>query len=214
MYQTILFDLDGTLTDSGQGILNSVTYALDVMGIENPGNHVLKTFIGPPLQDSFQSIFQLSEQESCQAVTHYRHYFKKQGIFENQVYDGIPQLLENLKHSGKQMILATSKPEIFASQILEQFQLAHYFDFIGGASLDSSRQKKGDVIAYSLKNAGISDPSSAIMIGDRKHDIIGAKENQLAAIGVLYGYGNQAELEQAGAHFIAKTVSEIQNFLF
>ncbi|AIG43949.1 HAD family hydrolase [Streptococcus suis] len=212
MYQTILFDLDGTLTDSGQGILNSVAYALEKMGIEEPDTANLNRFIGPPLYESFSRFYQLSPEDTQSAVDAFRIYFKEKGMFENQLYPGIIPLLEELRTAGKTLVIATSKPEIFAKQILEHFGIAHYFDVIAGASLDSSRISKADVIGYAI-NQLEAFPKHAVMIGDREHDIEGARMHQLPAIGVLYGYGNKQEFEKAGATMIVETVQDSKRVL-
>ncbi|HEM6455371.1 TPA: HAD family hydrolase [Streptococcus suis] len=212
MYQTILFDLDGTLTDSGQGILNSVAYALEKMGIEEPDTANLNRFIGPPLYESFSRFYQLSPEDTQSAVDAFRVYFKEKGMFENQLYPGIIPLLEELRTAGKTLVIATSKPEIFAKQILEHFGIAHYFDVIAGASLDSSRISKADVIGYAI-NQLEAFPKHAVMIGDREHDIEGARRHQLPAIGVLYGYGNKQEFEKAGATMIVETIQDLKRVL-
>ncbi|HEM3064761.1 TPA: HAD family hydrolase [Streptococcus suis] len=212
MYQTILFDLDGTLTDSGQGILNSVAYALEKMGIEEPDTANLNRFIGPPLYESFSRFYQLNPEDTQSAVDAFRVYFKEKGMFENQLYPGIIPLLEELRTAGKTLVIATSKPEIFAKQILEHFGIAHYFDVITGASLDSSRISKADVIGYAI-NQLEAFPKHAVMIGDREHDIEGARMHQLPAIGVLYGYGNKQEFEKAGATMIVETVQDLKRVL-
>ncbi|HEM5052517.1 HAD family hydrolase [Streptococcus suis] len=212
MYQTILFDLDGTLTDSGQGILNSVAYALEKMGIEEPDTANLNRFIGPPLYESFSRFYQLSPEDTQSAVDAFRVYFKEKGMFENQLYPGIISLLEELRTAGKTLVIATSKPEIFAKQILEHFGIAHYFDVIAGASLDSSRISKADVIGYAI-NQLEAFPKHAVMIGDREHDIEGARMHQLPAIGVLYGYGSKQEFEKAGATMIVETVQDLKKVL-
>lgn len=213
MYQTILFDLDGTLTDSGQGILNSIRYALTQLDHPIPDDHLLKTFIGPPLKTSFEQTLGMSLAESQAAIALYRDYFREKGIFENQIYPGIPELLADLKDQKKQLLVATSKPEVFAQQILEHFELSHFFEIIIGASMDSSRSKKSDVIAYALKNADTVNPAETIMVGDRKYDILGAKENQLASLGVLYGYGSFEELQAAKADYIAKSTEDLRKIL-
>ncbi|HEL1796174.1 TPA: HAD family hydrolase [Streptococcus suis] len=212
MYQTILFDLDGTLTDSGQGILNSVAYALEKMGIEEPDTANLNRFIGPPLYESFSRFYQLSPEDTQSAVDAFRVYFKEKGMFENQLYPGIIPLLEELRTAGKTLVIATSKPEIFAKQILEHFGIAHYFDVIAGASLDSSRISKADVIGYAI-NQLEAFPKQAVMIGDREHDVEGARRHQLPAIGVLYGYGNKQEFEKAGATMIVETIQDLKRVL-
>ncbi|CYU28880.1 HAD family hydrolase [Streptococcus suis] len=212
MYQTILFDIDGTLTDSGQGILNSVAYALEKMGIEEPDTANLNRFIGPPLYESFSRFYQLNPEDTQSAVDTFRVYFKEKGMFENQLYPGIIPLLEELRTAGKTLVIATSKPEIFAKQILEHFGIAHYFDVIAGASLDSSRISKADVIGYAI-NQLEAFPNNAVMIGDREHDIEGARMHQLPAIGVLYGYGSKQEFEKAGATMIVETVQDLKRVL-
>lgn len=212
MYNTVLFDLDGTLTNPGRGITNSVAYALKKYGIEVNDRKELYKFIGPPLLDSFMKYYGFSEEEAETAIAYYREYFRDTGIFENEVYDGIPELLEEIRNSGRKIILATSKPEEFAKRILVHFGLDKYFDFAAGATMDSSRNKKGDVIAYALKESGCSS-ENAVMVGDRLHDILGAKENGLDSIGVLFGYGSREELENAGADYIAETVKDIIKFI-
>ena len=213
MYHTILFDLDGTLTDPGIGITNSVAYALKKHGIDVAERTALYPFIGPPLLDSFQRFYGFSAEQSEQAVADYREYFREKGLFENEVYEGVEDLLKRLKASGKRLIIATSKPEEFAVKILEHFRLASYFEHIVGATMESSRSKKGDVIAYALKVCGITERTDVVMIGDREHDVLGAKENGLDSIGVLYGYGSREELNEAGATYIAETVEDILRFV-
>ena len=205
----ILFDLDGTLTDPAIGITNAVMHALKKYGIAVSDRKELYKFIGPPLWDSFEKYCGFSKEEANTAVEYYREYYRDKGMFENQVYDGCEGLLKELKDNGKILIVATSKPEVFAEQILEHFGIAKYFTFIAGSTLDGSRVKKGDVIRYALESCKIIDGSQAIMIGDREHDIIGAKETGLISIGVLFGYGSRAELEEAGADFIVSTIEDI-----
>lgn len=212
MYNTVLFDLDGTLTDPGQGITNSVAYALKKFGIEVEDKKELYKFIGPPLHDSFRKYYGFSDEEAETAIVYYREYFRDTGIFENEVYAGIETLLEKIKASGRKIILATSKPEEFAVRILVHFGLDKYFDCMAGATMDSSRSKKGDVIAYALRESSC-DAENAVMVGDRLHDILGAKENGLDSIGVLFGYGSREELENAGADYIAETVEDIMNYI-
>lgn len=213
MYQTILFDLDGTLTNPSLGITNSLAYALEKFNIEVTDKKELYRFIGPPLQDSFENFYHFSKEDSLKAVDFYRDYFRHKGLYKNEVYQGIPDLLERLKAQGKKLLVATSKPEEFARQILKHFELFDYFDLVAGASMDGSRRLKGDVIAHALTSAQVSDLSATIMIGDREHDIIGAKKNGLDAIGVLYGFGSQEELEKAGAKDMAKTVADLRKIL-
>lgn len=214
MYDLILFDLDGTLTDPGEGITNSVAYALSQWGISVADRAELYRFIGPPLKDSFMEYYGFSESDAEAAIVAYRAYFRDKGIFENEVYDGVETLLKALKDHGKTVALATSKPEEFARRILIHFGLDTYFDLIAGATMDSSRSKKADVIAYALhalaKEKGITvDKVKTVMVGDRHQDVSGAIANNLDSIGVLFGYGDRPELEGAGATHIAKAVEDI-----
>ena len=209
MYNTVLFDLDGTLTDSEPGIINSIEYALKKYDIKIENEADLRKFLGPPLKESFKLICGFSEEKAEQAVEFYREYFKEKGIFENNVYQGVVELLESLKAKNKRLIVATSKPEPFTYRILEHFDLLKYFDFAAGSNLDNTRCKKDEVISYALNSCGITDLKSAIMIGDREHDIIGANKVGIASIGVLYGYGDLQELETAGATYIAKDTDDI-----
>ena len=212
-YHYLLFDLDGTLTDPGLGITNSVMYSLHKFGINAEDRTSLYKFIGPPLRDSFQTYYGFSDEKSGLAVQYYREYFKEQGLYENEVYDGITDLLRQLKGQGRSLIVATSKPEVFAVKILRHFGLYDYFDFVAGATMDETRNKKADVIKYALESCSIVEKSSAVMIGDREHDVIGAKENGLDSIGVLYGYGDYDELAGAGAAFIAEKPSDILKYI-
>ena len=213
MYNTVLFDLDGTLTDPGLGITNSVAYALKKYNIIVEDRSELYKFIGPPLHESFQMFYGFSEEQALQAVAYYREYFGVTGLFENEKYDGIDELLHQIKDSGRKIILATSKPVEYATKILEHFSIAQYFDFIGGASMDGTRCKKADVIAYALEHGNVTDKTKTVMIGDREHDIFGAKAHQLDSIGVLFGYGDRTELEKAGATYIAENVCDIYSLL-
>ena len=205
----ILFDLDGTLTDPGLGITNSVAYALKKRGIDVTDRTELYKFIGPPLLDSFSQFYGFSQAECMTAIEDYREYFKDKGIYENEIYEGIEELLDTLKSSGKSIILATSKPEEFAVRILEYFKIGTYFDFIAGATMDGVRNKKADVINYALEQFGVMDLSKVVMIGDRKYDILGAAQAGIDSIGVLYGYGDYQELKDANATYIVENVSDI-----
>lgn len=209
MYSTVLLDLDGTLTDPGLGITNSVAYALDKFSIKVADRRELYRFIGPPLYDSFRGFYGFSHDDALAAVRYYREYFTDRGIFENKVYDGTVKMLSALKAAGKRILLATSKPEVYAKHILEHFELDGYFDFVGGATMDETRNKKADVIAYVISECSITDVSDAVMVGDREHDILGAKAHGLHSIGVLYGYGDIDELRTAGATYIAERVEDI-----
>ena len=211
-YSTVLFDLDGTLTDSADGIINSVLYALGKFGMSaDPAE--LRGFLGPPLDYSFSHFIGFSPEQTDAAIKYYREYFAETGLFENEPYEGADRLLRDLKASGKKILLATSKPEAFAKRILERFELAQYFDLICGATMDTSRSRKADVIRYALAESGTTDLSDAIMVGDRHHDVDGARECGLDCIGVLYGYGSREELETAGATYITGTVDELRDML-
>ena len=213
MYKYLLFDLDGTLTDPGLGITNSVMYSLRKLGINVDDRASLYKFIGPPLKDSFGKFFGFSSKQSELAVQYYREFFKEKGMFENEVYDGIPNLLKQLKGNNKTLIVATSKPETFSVEILRHFELYDYFDFVAGATLDETRNKKADIIQYAMECCNISEHSSTIMIGDREQDIMGAKENGLDSLGVLFGYGSYDELKNAGATFIANKPMDILKYV-
>lgn len=212
-YQYFFLDLDGTLTDPKVGITKSVAYALEYFGIHVEDLDSLCKFIGPPLKDSFIKYYGFDDEKAELAVEKYREYFKPHGVYENEVYEGVPELLKYLQDRGKTIVLATSKPTIFAKTILEYFQLDSYFSYVVGSELDGTRVKKGDVIAYALEQAGVTEKSQVVMVGDREHDIIGAKENELDSIGVLYGYGDRAEHEKCGADVIVETVEELMEVL-
>lgn len=208
-YKYILFDLDGTITDPGEGITNSVMYALNKMGIEVSDRNELFKFIGPPLWETFENHYGFSHEQADEAVTYYREYYHRQGIYECQINQGIETLLSRLKNSSKLLYVATSKPEPAARQVLAYFKLDSYFKYIAGSSLDRSRAEKDKVISYALETCNIKETKNAIMIGDREHDILGAKKNGLDSIGVLFGYGSRAELERAGADYIAESADEV-----
>ena len=212
-FEYILFDLDGTITDSGEGITKSVQYALKSFGIEVEDLSDLNKFIGPPLKDSFKKFYNFDDEKAELGLVKYREYYADKGIYENKIYDGIVEVLEELYKNNKKIVLATSKPEVYARQILKYFKIDHYFTFAAGADFEETRVKKGDVIKYALENIEISDLSKVIMVGDREHDIIGAKENNLKSIGVLYGFGDVIELTQARADYIAKNTRELIEIL-
>lgn len=212
-FDTVFFDLDGTLTDSGPGIRNSVAYAMERFGIAVPDEAALNRFVGPPLVESFQRFCGLDGAQARQGVAFYREYFCGRGMFENRVYDGIPELLSGLKRAGKKLVLATSKPELFSVQILEHFGLSRWFDCVAGAAMDETRTKKSEVLAYALQKAGVTDLSSAVMAGDRENDVLGAHAVGLPCIGVLYGYGSRGELEAAGAEYLAENPGELARLI-
>ncbi|EJQ11809.1 phosphoglycolate phosphatase [Bacillus cereus] len=212
MYKTFLFDLDGTLTDPKEGIINSVLYALEKIGIEEVNISELDSFIGPPIQQSFVDRYNMNEIEVERAVFYFREYLKQSGLLENKVYDGITTLLQELKDAGNRLFVATSKPTVFAKQVIEHFQLTTFFEEIVGSNLDGTRIKKEEIIAHILQTNEELKKEEMVMIGDRKHDVIGANRNGIASIGVLYGYGSEIELSDAGAVHIVKDVEELQRF--
>lgn len=212
-YDTFFFDLDGTITDSAPGITNSVVYALKKYGIEENDYAKLCKFIGPPLDVSFQEYYGFSKEQSLEAIEYYREYYKDKGIFENSVYDGFEEVVKQLKEAGKRLIVATSKPEPFARRIIEHFGLSPYFDYVAGMELDGRRGSKEEVINYALEACGIKDKSKVLMVGDRRHDVIGARAAGIDCLGVLYGFGTREELEAAGAAYIIERPEEILNFI-
>lgn len=210
----ILFDLDGTLTDPKEGITKSVQYALKAYGIEEPDRDKLCPFIGPPLTDSFQKFYGFTPEDAKAALYKYREYFSVKGIFENKVYEGMGEMLKKLKQEGFILAVATSKPELFAEQILEHFELSQYFTVIGGADMEEKRVKKADVIAYTLERlSAAKDEADIVMVGDRLHDAEGAKEHGIPCLGVLYGYGSREELLQAGVFALAESVADLESQL-
>jgi phosphoglycolate phosphatase len=201
--EAVLFDLDGTLTDSAPGLVSCIGYALDELGIEPPDAETMRTFLGPPLWVTFRDHFGLDEEQVVRAIELYRERYHDTGMFENTVYDGIRDTLEALRDANIRMAIATSKPEYSATRILEHFDLAQYFEFIGADDLEGSRASKTKVIAHVLANTGL-DPIAQrmIMVGDRRHDVEGAASHGIDTIGVLWGYGDHAELANAGARVI------------
>ena len=213
-YTTILFDLDGTLTDPGEGIINSVEYALNKYGISVEDKKSLCKFIGPPLVDSFSKYYGFDEEKSRKAIEIYREYYKAKGINECKLFDGIKELLESLKNNDYEIALATSKPEVFAHIVLQNYDIHKYFDFISGATIDEkTRYTKEHVIEYALDNIKEKDRTKILMIGDRCFDINGAKAYGLDSIGVTFGYGTYEELKEAGATYIVSSPKEIENLL-
>lgn len=221
MYDHVFFDLDGTLVDSSEGITKSVEYALDRYGIHPASRSELTVFIGPPLVDSFMRFYGFDEKKAVEACGFYRERYRVRGVYENRVYDGIQELLAFLRSRGTKIVLATSKPEIFANIVLDDMGLKQYFDFVAGADIDdadsegkSCRIKKEDVIAYALDSLGIKDKKTVLMVGDRKHDIIGAKLNGIDSCGVLFGFGSREELGEAGADYTAETPADVKKIVF
>ena len=210
MKKYLLFDLDGTLTDPEEGITKAVQLALAHFGIQVEDRTSLRPFIGPPLWDQSQKYAGLSAEQSDEAVKVFRQYYLEKGVYENREYDGIRQMLGALKCAGYRLYVATSKPETTAGIVMKYFGFTVYFAYVAGADLEGTRVRKADVIRYLLEKEGIADPGEAVMIGDRKHDVLGAKEVGMDSIGVLYGYGGRQELEEAGADFLAATPRELE----
>ena len=197
-YQHYLFDLDGTLTDPGLGIKNSIRYALEKYGAPALTEGELDTFVGPPLLDSFQKYCGVDREEALRLVQLYREYFLERGLYENRLYDDVDETLSELTRRGAKLYVATSKPEPFARKILAHFEIDRYFTFIGGSTLEETRTDKGEVVAHVLKSANI-DPKAepCVMVGDRVYDIQGGRNSGLETVGVLFGYGDRAELADA-----------------
>ena len=213
-YTTVLFDLDGTLVDSGIGVTNSVAYALNKFGITPPPREELFRFIGPPLTQSFSEFCGFDEEKTTQAIAYYREYYSKQGISECVMYDGILEMIKALKSRGYKIALATSKPEIYARVVVENKGILEYLDYISAASTDEkTRATKEAVVEYALSLCEEKDTSKIVMVGDRHFDINGAKKYGIDSIGVTFGYGSRAELISAGATYTVDASYEILDIL-
>lgn len=210
----ILFDLDGTLTDPKEGITKSFQYALKHMGIIEENLDNLEKVIGPPLKDSFMEFYGMNEREAVEAVAKYRERFEKIGLYENEIFDGVKEMLQHLQEEGFLLAIASSKPTVFVERICEHFEIKQYFHHIVGSFLDGTRVKKEEVVEEAIREFGEKDLEEIIMVGDRKFDIEGAHQMGLKAIGVAFGYGGRKELEEAGADYIADTVEELEKLLF
>ena len=213
MYQYILFDLDGTLTDSREGITKSVQYALHKMGIEEPDLCALEHFIGPPLFDEFIRCYGFTEEQSKQAVGYYRERFSERGWRENLLFDGVPELLGALRSNAKKIAIASSKPTVFVDRILEYFDIAQYFDAVSGATLDGAVSTKTQVVKQALDMLEVSDLRSAVLIGDRMHDAEGARNCWIDCIGVTFGFGSPEELRDAGVTCLAGSMDALAQLL-
>jgi phosphoglycolate phosphatase len=213
MIRNILFDLDGTLTDPREGIVRSVLFALERMGRELPLEDSLDWVIGPPLQQSLGSLLNSKDEtELARCLGHFRERFSDIGLFENNLYPEIPELLDDLKSQGYNLFVATSKPKVFADRILEHFDLKSRFQQVYGSGLDGTKIEKAEVIGDLIIGEAIA-PKTAIMVGDREHDVFGAKHHGIACIGVLYGYGSREELVNAGAIAVCETPSELPSII-
>ncbi len=226
MFQYVLFDLDGTLTDPEEGITKSVQYALNGMGIEEPDLKKLVPFIGPPLKDSFMEFYKLDSEGAENAIRIYRERFSKIGLFENRVYEGIRELLHACREAGILLAVASSKPKVFVDRVLAHFDLESCFDVIVGSELNGVREKKEEVVEEALRQleeltsgrgmtilSQIFNRNNCAMVGDRKYDVQGGKQFRLFTVGVTYGYAEDGELEEAGADKIVNTIEELKDVL-
>lgn len=211
-FDNILFDLDGTIINSEIGVTGCVVYALRKFGIEETDRALLRKFLGPPLSDSFMRFYGFDTEKAEKAVAYYRERYVPVGVHENEVYDGVPEMLKSLRAAGKKLYIATSKPEHFAKGILDELSLSEYFDGVYGSTLDESRNTKDKVLAYAVSEIGL-DKSASVMVGDRFHDVEGATVNGLPCIGVLYGFGDKDELMGAGAIAVAETPKDLEKIL-
>ncbi len=213
MYDYIFLDLDGTVTESEEGILNSVAYALEKLGYPVEDKNTLRPFIGPPLSESFREFYGFDDETSARGVRYYREYYPQKGIFENKLYGGMEELLKALSETDSTIVLATSKPEVFAVRILEHFGVSQYFDLIAGSTMDGTRNNKTDVLKYAISQIGVTDMSESLMVGDRKHDVAGAHNVGMKCAYVLFGYGSREEAQSCGADFILEDVNALGEFL-
>ncbi len=215
-FHTLLFDLDGTLTDPKLGITRCVQYALQKFGIEEPDLDQLVPFIGPPLLESFHEFYGIDGQQALEAAAAYRERFDRIGLFENQIYPGIKEMLSHLKSVGKRLAVASSKPTVYVEKILQYFDISEYFDVIVGSELNHTRTKKEEVLEEVLRQL-CQDPKNVhdgiVMTGDRKFDILGARSFGLVSVGVSFGYAAPGELEEAGADYIVDSVAELEELL-
>ena len=209
----ILFDLDGTLTDSKDGIVNCVRYALEKMGAPIPSDDVLQSFVGPPLVDSFKVCCGFSDERAWEAVRAYRERFSTVGLLENALYDGVPQMLESLRAEGLRLSIATSKPTVYAKRIVRNFGIDGMFDHVVGSNIDGSRVDKTEVVRFAMEQYADAVPDDFIMVGDRKHDMVGAANCGALAVGVLYGYGSREELEAFRPAALANSVADLRDTL-
>ncbi|MCQ4270511.1 HAD family hydrolase [Pseudomonas kuykendallii] len=206
---TVLFDLDGTLTDPRVGITRSIQHALAQLGIDEPDLAKLEPFIGPPLLQAFMQYYGFDEARAWEAVGHYRERFKVTGLYENRVFEGVPEMLGVLNAQGRTLYIATSKPTVFAREIARHFGFDRHFKVIYGSELDGTRTDKVELIRHLLAEEGL-DPADCLMVGDRKHDLIGAHRNGLQAVGIGYGFGSHAELMAESPAWYFASLAELQ----
>ena len=213
MYKAIFFDLDGTLTESGEGITKSVQYALEKLGKPEEDLDKLRVFIGPPLMEQFMKYADIDETEARKAVEYYRERYAVKGIFENRPYDGVENLLRELKGKGYILAVASSKPEYYVTKILDYFNLSSYFEVVVGSEMNGARTSKTEVIEEALKRLNMSDRrKEVLMVGDKEHDVLGARAAGLACVAVGYGYGTKEELTAAQPLKIVASIEELLRF--
>jgi len=211
--RVLLFDLDGTLTDPRPGIVGCIRFALDRLRVSCPSDEVLAGYIGPPLRGTFATLLDTSDAERIEeALRLYRQRFADKGLYENKIYAGVPAMLDSVGHVARAAYVATSKPAVYAERIVSHFKLGHHFRKVYGAELDGRRDDKAELLAYLLATEGV-EPSASVMVGDRSADIIAAKANEVRSIGVLWGYGSEEELTDAGADMLCRTPSELAQHL-
>jgi phosphoglycolate phosphatase len=209
----ILFDLDGTLTNPRLGIGNSLKYALNQMQIDGYSDEILEQFVGPPLQDNFKNMFGMNERNTNLAVDHFRTYFGEKGLYENEPYAGIAELLEELNHSGKKLYVVTSKLEKYAKKIISHFGFDRYIDDLQGAEATGKHSGKGQLISQLMERCQILPSSSVVMVGDTHYDIIGARENKIHSIAVSYGFGTMETLYTCSPDYLVESVAELSELL-
>lgn len=216
MFQYILFDLDGTISDPKVGICTSAQHALAKFGIDVPDIEVLTPFIGPPLRDSFRDFYGIKDEDMEKCISYYRERFSTVGLYENELYDGIEDMLKTLHNAGKRIAIASSKPRVFVIKIMEYFHIDKYFDVMMGSELNGTRENKSEVIAECFRllfGSDKPDLSKCVMVGDRRFDVEGAKAMNIPSIAVSYGYGPREELEAAAPDYIADSVSDLTEIL-
>ena len=213
MFDIIFFDLDGTLTNPKKGITTCVQYALESFGIKEPDNDKLTPFIGPPLKESFMGIYGMNDADADRAVEKYRERFSTVGLYENEMFIGIPEMLQGLSEAGKKMAVVTAKPYVYAVEILKHFAILKYLDEVFGPSFDELHIGKSIIVERAVNHYGKENISRMVMVGDRKMDIEGAKDNGIASVGVRFGFAEKNELESAGADYIADNVGELSEIL-
>lgn len=213
MYKAIFFDLDGTLTESGEGITKSVQYALEKIGKPEEDLEKLKVFVGPPLMEQFMKYAGVDEATGRKAVEFYRERYEVKGIYENHPYESVEEMLQELKRKGYILAVTSSKPEYYVTQILDYFKLSSYFDVVVGSEMNGARTSKSEVIEEALKRINMSDKrNEVLMVGDKEHDVLGARAAGLDCVAVAYGYGTQEELTEANPLKIVDSVDELLHF--